>query len=573
VVQVFPKNQYPLVEWVVHKSIDRGANFTQVFSFDGGYFANDPVNPCIDNERDLYVVTSHIPFYNLGDVSYLGYLVGYNGWESVEEAKTPLDRATVYIGPGAAPPFGLPELEWWQRNTADTHFPCGHWHMQKFILGVSMLEIPHSCFSDVDVKTYIDDKGQLQVWIAMAMGIDLDPNGMLVLVYDSGDRVWVPSTGPVELDWEFSDKWNVIDWLPTRYYYYPRMEIGDKNFWVWSLGYDMETTEYWGIQSLWVWKDGVITYRYFDKEYDDDNPPYDYGGAWYKTDSSNLKVTAAGVIVWVYEWEYGESGNDYQDIICQVSQDYGQTWTRHIIAHGDWNSFLGPNPECRADSSGNFYIMYTEEDLGVRIWKSVDSGSSWVLMGTLAIPEGLELLTIQRDYVRSYIDSTTEDLWIIDDCWQATSHPIEGFHVDFWKSTDSGVTWSKVATFSLGFAFWFIGFAVKGSMILVSATEYYISYGVKIYRSTDSGVNFGIVQDMTGLHVWNEAQEFKNDGDVWVWSGQEYHDPVANRLGFQMSWDNGATWEQVLTDISFDYPNTTIPVYRIFKEPQIWTLP
>lgn len=155
---------------------------------------------------------------------------------------------------------------------------------------------------------------------------------------------------------------------------------------------------------------------------------------------------------------------------------------RVLNADANEVAFDGGGWACETNSGA--IIIVTARDGNARLWRSTDDGVTWSQRATMTITAGATgvrgLWVDSRGYI--YAGGTTE-----------TTYETYTKFAEVWRSTDDGVTWSKVCTGESS-AFWHFTEDSTGrvyvneySLVPSSGTEY---PAVNVWRSDTSGANF-----------------------------------------------------------------------------------
>lgn len=145
-------------------------------------------------------------------------------------------------------------------------------------------------------------------------------------------------------------------------------------------------------------------------------------------------------------------------------------------------NFSGGGWACETNSGA--IIMLTARDGNARLWRSADDGATWSQRATMTITAGATgirgLFVDSRGYI--YAGGTTH-----------TTYEDYTKFAELWRSTDDGLTWTKVCTAETS-SFWHLDEDSTGrvyvneySIVPSTGTEY---PAVNIWRSDVNGANF-----------------------------------------------------------------------------------
>ena len=463
-------------------------------------------------------------------------------------------------------------------DPTNTHVPCGHWHKQgESEEGISSEEylVPKCCYTSAAIKI-VDGLP----FIPFVMWMDLSPNGILALIHDYAGRVYLPNYGMVDID-EDDEEWSELDYdYTTKASAWPKVVIVDQDFFAWvNVDYLLDGDQNYTTQRTTVrtYRNGIITEI---RDLLTRNANAEYGSYTYGREArKDIAIKDNGTIVTV---DYGRVGGTANySIAAAVSNDYGVTWSFiEIVNSLTWAEM----PEVKIDSNGNFWITFyhqwgwTPDLCSHPLYKSTDDGATWSYVNQV-------MLTQEYDDETNpclWIDGTT--LYIVDDT-DKYDYPI--LH----KSTDGGVSFTpttmqfnKVDGTTPRDYTEVAAIAVSGSTLLafVISGWYFHAYEQYIYRSTDGGSTWDIVQDVgmpdIGTDSWHLAWgDFSIDEGVWILCAQEMYRISDVKLGYWISYDDGVTWEWKSSIVSYGIAEEAVSIKytgtpELPDEPQVWPM-
>jgi len=286
-------------------------------------------------------------------------------------------------------------------------------------------------------------------------------------------------------------------------------------------------------------------------------------------------------------------------------ETYTQAWTR-VNASAGWSFRIGQSSVAMPD--GRIFVMGGFNNVtGLRndVWQSTDNGATWTLMnasagwaprydhsgvaladgsilvmggfiGTSQGSRGTSLLPPKSSVSRGFADgsSISNDVWRSTDNgvtwtkmtasagWSARSYQSTvvmpdcsivlmggavsaGLKNDVWRSTDNGATWTQV-TASAGWSARSYPSSVvmpDGSIVLAGGED---STGVKndVWRSTDNGATWTQVNaSAEWAPRYGHSSVAMPDGSIVLMGG--FDGLVTDMNDIWRSTDNGATWTQV----------------------------
>ena len=230
-------------------------------------------------------------------------------------------------------------------------------------------------------------------------------------------------------------------------------------------------------------------------------------------------------------------GRHFQTFYNDVwrSTDYGETW-RLMTASANWSARYGQSSVVMPDGSiilmGGANGTYTDGFYEKNdVWRSVDYGANWTQVNTLTIWP-------QRREPSSVV--TPDGSILLMGGWTGTYNG----YSDVWRSTDYGITWRQIYTFSSSLLGQSSCVMPDGSIILLTL--------INGWRSTDNGDNWTEIDlGSNGVQCSGSPMVVMPDGTIIVAGGSIY-------WGFGTAilhevWkgtNNGSTWTR-LPDLSF----------------------
>ncbi len=212
------------------------------------------------------------------------------------------------------------------------------------------------------------------------------------------------------------------------------------------------------------------------------------------------------------------------------STDAGNTWALSL-----GNSQTGLTNSYTFDllmDKNNTQVLYAAiRESG--IWKTTNGGSNWTKLGGGLPTSNIGVIDMAMDPNNSLtLYATFESL-------------SSGAHMNNYKSTDGGNTWSiigKPSSLCSSYC-WYCMY------IDVAPNGYVFLGGVNMYRSTNGGTSFSSITG-SGLHVDQHSITYPNSSTVWV----------GNDGGIYKSTSWGSSWTQVNDPLFITqfYPGTSL---------------
>lgn len=236
----------------------------------------------------------------------------------------------------------------------------------------------------------------------------------------------------------------------------------------------------------------VGIFNYWGK--DESGYSTDGGTTWTKFATVPAEVTAgkiSGSIAAASEdnivWVPSNNANPW------VTRDRGATWTKIQIAGvpvtGDtgwgWSYYLGRHIVTADRSAANTFYMYNYLGAAVGVYRSTDSGVTWSRRSTSEVASGSTF-----NAILSAVPGKAGHLFFTSGN-QSGANPA---NTKFMRSTDGGATWTEVANVLEVYAFGF-GKAASGSDYPAIFIAGYVNRVWGLWRSDDNAANWVKIGD------------------------------------------------------------------------------
>jgi len=228
------------------------------------------------------------------------------------------------------------------------------------------------------------------------------------------------------------------------------------------------------------------------------------------------------------------------------SEDEGLSWTKAQNITGEKEVM------CMVEvSATGTLLLGTARD--AEVWRSTDGGYTWTLAQTLETGFG-------DNYIYTLVEAPDGAILA------GGIYPNVASDAEVWRSTNDGVTWTKVAT--LAGANYIVSMAVAQNGYIVAGTDGGFGDG-EFWRSTDNGLTWTYIQDCTGNSAIYKLLSLP-DGNLiagtYDWGAQ---------VEIWRSTDYGASWSLIsLVDntldvcyaLALDHENAIIGGFK----PAVW---
>ncbi|MAT38612.1 MAG: hypothetical protein CL946_03295 [Ectothiorhodospiraceae bacterium] len=267
--------------------------------------------------------------------------------------------------------------------------------------------------------------------------------------------------------------------------------------------------------------------------------------------TKDMRVSVVGGNIYVLSRRYKTNPSTSEEAVLYYSSDAGNAWSERLL-NPDIALYNERQRVCFVTKDTGFIVAYSYSNPGptLRLFRTTDSATSWDLL------EGSPELSGQVEV--NYAGFSGNHFVYL--------HGSTAIYI----STDYGDTWSDQRL---------VPWTTSVSSVIadIQWPEYMrmhvLGEGGDIYTSTDGGIEWDQVRDITALHV---------DRDYYA-TGLTVHNSdliVSNMAGyFDVSHDDGATWDNVrysdvynIRNVRFyDRNNGTVVASNIEREDAVFT--
>jgi len=429
-----------------------------------------------------------------------------------------------------------------QIDREDKHMPCGHWH--KGIPPVPVLSIEAMWQQSIDVLKSRDYLG--------VAGMSTDSEKEFVLYITDLDGVVKASHL-----WKTEE---VVSGLPGTVIFTDDSGVPTVFYHNWNetqSGYAKEYCVY-KLNTGGAYSRSVVyttTYRNLNN----------FEGLRFTWGMCTMAISSTGTIVTAIAIRKREDSIYTYYINTRRSTNWGVSWEDVVEIPIDASFYTNSHVDCGTD--GNFYITAsdsTSPQKPFRLWKSTDSGASWVEIDTVPTTP-----VDSSNYLSMSISGTK--IYIVGQVLDGTNKTY------IWSSTDDGVTWTVSTVIVTGLTFFtYFGIKANSDVVILSGSgndskEY-------IIRSDDGGATWTKIGQRDPALDWPTYIEnyetylsLNNDEDIFVFTACRDYILDTNYLGYLFSEDDGLTWEAKALTLS---RTSGVPSYgtALPEEPVVWKI-
>ncbi len=470
-----------------------------------------------------------------------------------------------------------------------THKPCGHWHKKKegYSYYIYDKRQYHNCVQAIDIYSGNTDNGESFVFMMMATDdYGGDEYKTTIYSYDSLGRAWVDNTGFVDVGENVYMSMVHID--PDIYYVpYIMPKIVSDDYFI-CIG-----TFYGGDGGSFLWKtvkgttskteifqsdevnaclEDVVNYfiSYYGIQlvggYTSSLYPEVANSPCYVDNSGNVVLMFWGSLS--MKFTIPPNPTVYTTttpiIVCGTSHDYGQTFTYKLVAHYlriEFYMYIGTSNIVK-DSNDNLWCAVSYRHAGVDADCYIDVLKSTDYGDSWSSVNTISQTAGEFRSAKIYVDGN--DIYVARDN--------SSYSAKLYRSTDGGGNFNLIQTLSN--ATICAVYAEGGTFMLMKRTTSAVN---ELYRSTDKGSNLNLVHTMAAPDYYDDYFSnavLKKQNELWL---ATYHELYSGEMFmYSYSDDNGLTWQ----DQTYKHSDEEWQEIRVYPggpnlyddEPQVWPM-